>query len=31
MERGLTPRWSARVENKVPSPDRRARAAELNR
>jgi len=28
---GLTLRWSGRVEDKVPSPNRGARAAQLNR
>ena len=27
----LTPRWSARVRDKVPSPNRRSRGAQLNR
>jgi hypothetical protein len=27
----LTPRWSARVEDKVPSSNRRSRGAQLNR
>jgi hypothetical protein len=27
----LTPRWSGRVEDKVPSPNTGARAAQLNR
>jgi hypothetical protein len=27
----LTPRWSGRVKDKVPSSDRGARAAQLNR
>ena len=29
--RGLTNRWSGRVEDKVPSPNIGARAAQLNR
>ncbi len=29
--RGLTNRWSARVEDKVPSPNTGVRAAQLNR
>jgi len=28
---GLTSRWSARMGNKVPSPNRRSRGASLNR
>jgi hypothetical protein len=28
---GLTPRWSGRVEDKVPSANRSVRAAQLNR
>ena len=28
---GLTNRWSARVEDKVTSPNRRSRGAQLNR
>ncbi len=27
----LTPRWSARMSHKVPSPNRRSRGAQLNR
>ena len=30
-KRRLTPRWSGRVEDKVPSPNAGARAAQLNR
>ena len=30
-KRGLTPRWSGRVEDKVPSPEVGVRAAQLNR
>ena len=30
-ERGLTNRWSGRVEDKVPSSNRGVRAAQLNR
>jgi hypothetical protein len=29
-DRRLTPRWSGRVEDKVPSSDRGVRAAQLN-
>ncbi len=28
--RGLTNRWSVRVEDQVPSPNRRSRGAQLN-
>jgi hypothetical protein len=31
MDRGLTDRWSGRVEDKVPSSHVGARAAQLNR
>ena len=31
VNRGLTPRWSARVKDKVPSPNISVRGAQLNR